>query len=320
MKVSVCITVFNEEGSVSKLLDSLLSQTKKPSEIVIVDGGSSDKTVQIIRHWQKKDKRIKLLVEKCSRSRGRNMSVELAKNGIIAMTDAGCLPRKDWLDAITCPFENKNIEISAGFYKMTCKRPIQRALSVFLGTHESDFDITFLPSTRSIAFKKSLWEKVGGFPENLDDTAEDTVFSKKAIDEKAKFTRVKDAVVEWGMPETFSEGINKMYLYARGDAKSGVWLHPGKGLASHNIKAISILFRYILVLILLLYSFVNPPLILLIVLLIVLYSLWAFQKVYLKTQDIVSGLWGILIQFSSDLMVMKGFFSGNIKKWLKINL
>ena len=49
MKVSVCITVFNEEGSIGELLDSLLKQTKKPGEIVIVDGGSKDKTVDVIR-------------------------------------------------------------------------------------------------------------------------------------------------------------------------------------------------------------------------------------------------------------------------------
>ena len=39
MKVSVCITVYNEERSISKLVESLLRQSKKPEEIVIVDGG-----------------------------------------------------------------------------------------------------------------------------------------------------------------------------------------------------------------------------------------------------------------------------------------
>jgi len=38
MKISVCITVFNEEESIGKLLDSLINQSKKADEIVIVDG------------------------------------------------------------------------------------------------------------------------------------------------------------------------------------------------------------------------------------------------------------------------------------------
>ena len=61
MKTSVCLTVFSEEKSVSDLLGSLLIQTKKPDEIVIVDGGSIDKTVDILRHFQKKDSRIRVL-------------------------------------------------------------------------------------------------------------------------------------------------------------------------------------------------------------------------------------------------------------------
>ena len=89
MNISICITTFNEEGSIGPLLDSLLAQTKKAEEIVIVDGGSTDKTVEIIRHYQKKDRRIKLLTEKCSRAKGRNIGIEIAKNEIIAITDAG---------------------------------------------------------------------------------------------------------------------------------------------------------------------------------------------------------------------------------------
>src|SRR3990172_6712568 len=131
MKVSVCITVYNEERSISKLVESLLRQSKKPDEIVIVDGGSGDKTVEIIRHFQKKDKRIKLLIEKCSRSRGRNLAVELSKSEIIAMTDAGCIPNEEWLNKITEPFRNKKVDIVAGFYTMKASDSLQKALSVF---------------------------------------------------------------------------------------------------------------------------------------------------------------------------------------------
>ena len=89
IKVSVCITVFNEEKKIAPLLDSLLTQTKKPSEIVVVDGGSNDNTAQIIRHFQKKDKRIRFLVEPGSVAHGRNTGVEVARFPIIAHTDAG---------------------------------------------------------------------------------------------------------------------------------------------------------------------------------------------------------------------------------------
>src|SRR3989344_5821168 len=97
MKVSVCLTLFNESKSISKLIDGLLGRSGKPEEIVIVDGGSIDKTVEIVRHWQKKDKRIRLLVQKCTRAEGRNLGVDMAKHEIIAITDGDCIPDRDWL-------------------------------------------------------------------------------------------------------------------------------------------------------------------------------------------------------------------------------
>ena len=48
--VSVVITVLNEEKSIRELIKALLTQDKKPQEIIIIDGGSSDKTVQIIKY------------------------------------------------------------------------------------------------------------------------------------------------------------------------------------------------------------------------------------------------------------------------------
>ena len=48
MGISVCITVKDEEKTVGDLLSSLLDQTLKPDEIVVVDGGSIDKTFDIL--------------------------------------------------------------------------------------------------------------------------------------------------------------------------------------------------------------------------------------------------------------------------------
>lgn len=138
MKVSICITIYNEESSITALIDSLLSQTKKPDEIIIVDGGSSDKTVEIVRHYQKKDKRIKLVVEPGGIAHGRNTAIELAKYPIIASIDAGCVAKNDWLAKITEPFINKKIGLVAGFYKMAARNSLQQAMSVFHGVPPRD--------------------------------------------------------------------------------------------------------------------------------------------------------------------------------------
>lgn len=310
MKVSVVITVFNEEGGIAGLLDRLRNQTTRVDEIIIVDGGSQDKTVEIIKHFQKKDKRIKLLVEKCSRARGRNLGIDIAKNEIVALTDAGCMPNKYWLGRITKPFVNREVDVVAGFYKMTGDTDFQKALSFFLGTLPSQFDASFLPSTRSIALKKEVWLKVGGFSEKLKDTAEDTLFNYKLIRIEANIARVKNAIVEWGMPQTLNEAFNKIFLYAKGDAKTKIWWDPIKKLSSHNIKVLLVFARYAIGLITLFLAFTSPLFCFAAWLELFFYVFWSFRKVYIEFGDYRIGLWGIVLQFTSDFAVMGGFLTG----------
>lgn len=310
MNISVCITVFNEEESIGGLLDSLLIQTKKPDAIVVVDGGSTDKTVEIIRHYQKRDGRIKLLVEKCSRARGRNLACEIAKDGIIAITDAGCTAHEDWLEKIVDPFQNPEVDISAGFYKMIGENAMQKAMSVYLGVLPSKFDINFLPSTRSMAFRKRVWEEIGGFPGEEKNSAEDTYFNFHALKLGMKYARVKSAVVEWGMPRTLVEFFQKIRSYAKWDAMTKIWLFPRKGITSHNIKALFVLLRYLLAIILFIFCAIHPPLLIYWIFGVFIYLLWTYRKVYIALGDKFAALFGPFVQITADLAVVFGFLSG----------
>jgi len=314
MKVSVCLTVLNAEDQIAVLLESILNQTRKADEIVIVDGGSNDKTLEIIRHFQKKNKEIKLLSEKCYRARGRNLGVEISRNEIIAMTDGGCIARKDWLDNIIDPLEDSDIDIVGGIYEMVGETSMQKALGVFLGFRSSNFGEYFLPTTRSIAFRKKAWEAVGGFPERSGNSAEDTEFNYKALRVGLKYSRVKDAIVEWGIPSNLKEGITTMGDYAEWDARSRIWWHPTQKLASHNIRVISIFFRYIVGLLLLISGIRNPLFLFLLALGFFFYLVWAFRKVFEKHRSLKVAVWGPIIQIASDIAVMSGFLKGTIRK------
>jgi cellulose synthase/poly-beta-1,6-N-acetylglucosamine synthase-like glycosyltransferase len=291
-KVSVCVTTFNETGErVKKLLDALSKQTLKPDEIIIVDAKDYDN---------------------CSRSKGRNIAIKKAKNEIIAITDVGCLPHSDWLEKLVKPFDPttsrlRGASVVSGGYKMVAKNNFEKAESVFLGVKQNDMDKDFIPSARSMAFTKTIWKKVGGFPEDLDDTAEDTVFNLNLIEAGAKFVTVKTAVIEWEMPATIKEFAKKIHKYAKGDAQSGIWWHPVKKWRTHNIKVLTIFARYI-VAIATIAKLLNYSMTLgysSAIALICIYSLWAYKK---------AGLWGILLQFVSDFAAVSGFLNGIVKK------
>ncbi len=312
MKISVCVTTYNEERNIKGLLDTLLKQTRKPDEVIFVDSVSSDLTAEIINSYKKKFKKLKLFVKKCSRAEGRNIAVRFAKYDIIAMTDAGCVLEKNWLKRITEPFKGK-VDIVAGFYQMKGGSAFQKAVSCFLGVKTDDFSEEFLPSTRSIAFKRGAWKRVGGFDQNLNDTAEDMVFNYKAVKKNLKIKRVKNALVFWILPTTLYEAMRKFYSYAKGDAKSKIFWHPAKKFQSHNIKVVLVFARYFMFFLLFVLSYYYSPFLLLFVFLIFLYFLYSFYKVFKKIRKIEVGVWGPIIQVCCDLAVMAGFIRGILK-------
>ena len=167
-----------------------------------MDGGSKDKTVEIIRHFLKKDNRIKFFIEKGTIAHCRNISIELANSDIIATTDSGCIANKDWLEKITYHFKHEKVGLIAGFYNMPYINSFQKAIRVYLGILPQKFDQAFLPSARSVAFRKSVWEEVGGFNENLERGGEDTEFFYKCVKNGVKIIREKSARVEWGEVKT----------------------------------------------------------------------------------------------------------------------
>lgn len=318
MKVSVCITVFNEKKTTEKLLEALCNQSKKPDEIVIVDGGSTDNTVSIIKNFQEKYSFIRLLVKKSNIAQGRNLSISLAKNEIIATTDGGCIPHSDWLEKITRFFKHKEVDIVAGFYDMPYSSPIGKIISCFLGIPEERFDYSsFLPSVRSAAFRKKVWENLGGFNEELGKGGDDTFFFVKAASLGMKIVRAKDAKVLWEEVSTLNlkDFFKKVFNHAKGDLKSGIWIHPTKGILSHNIKNLTIFLRYF-VFLFAFYLMISSQNFYLFWILIFLYFFWSVWK----WRDVVFGkdrFYIPLVQVVSDFGVMAGFLSALLEKLLK---
>src|SRR5581483_11206948 len=297
MDVSVVVTVFNEEKSIRRLLDSLLRQTKKPSEIVIVDAGSRDKTREIIREYQQNSKAIKLYVSIGSIAHGRNTAIEKAKHVVLAQIDAGCIAKNDWLEKITKPLENKDIEFVAGFYNMTADTSFQKALAPFIGIVPERFNPhTFFPSARSMAFRKEVWKRVGGYSEKLKGAGEDTLFNHQLIEHGVKITRAKDAIVYWEVPRTLKEALKKFYVYAKGDAQTAIWWDPAKRISTHNIKILSIYGRYLLGILLLLLSLRFVPALFILIACFICYICWSIWKMKDIVKETPTRLWIPVIQ------------------------
>jgi glycosyltransferase involved in cell wall biosynthesis len=187
--VSVVATVLNEAGDIDRLVTGLMQQTLEPAEVIIVDGGSSDGTWERLQAAKAKYPRLIPVRDDSCRlpnspgpiSRGRNVAIAAASSDVVACTDAGCSYKPDWLEKLTASIRSGESDYALGG---TCLDPEERtvwdiASAPFLGIKLSVDAETKSCTARSMAFRKQLWERVGGFPEDML-FGEDTVFDLKA--------------------------------------------------------------------------------------------------------------------------------------------
>lgn len=101
--ITVIIPVYNSEKYIEKCLTSVTNQIYKNLEIIVVDDGSSDNSIDIIKNYAKKDNRIKIFSqENQGLSAARNVGLDLATGEYIVFLDSD-----DWLelDALSVAYE-----------------------------------------------------------------------------------------------------------------------------------------------------------------------------------------------------------------------
>lgn len=224
---SLIFTVFNEESNIECFLNSLIRQSRLPDEIVIVDGGSTDKTVPIMQAFLESNFHGDFTIivdETCSKkycigpiARGRNKAIEISKYDYIIVTDAGCILDVNWFHEMIKGFE-VGADVVSGNYKANINNQFQSYIAdVFCKDITSIKDVkSFEPSSRSFGLKKSIWLAVGGYPEN-SYTAEDTKFVRNIFQITDNVYLAKDAVVYWDVPKDFKELRTKLFSYGVGD-------------------------------------------------------------------------------------------------------
>lgn len=223
-KISLICTVLNEGQSIDHLMNSLVAQTCQPDEMVFVDGGSRDNTVAVIQSYADRLPIRTIIEPGCNISRGRNLGIAAAGEDIIAVTDAGVVLESTWLEHLVRPLlEDATQQVSGGFFEADAHTTFEVAMGATVLPLVNEINpATFLPSSRSIAFRKSAWEAVGGYPEWLD-YCEDLVFDFNLRDKFGSFAFAPKAIVHFRPRGSLRAFFKQYYLYARGDGKANLW-------------------------------------------------------------------------------------------------
>jgi glycosyltransferase involved in cell wall biosynthesis len=228
VRVSLIMTVRNEADNIDAVLQSLQAQMRPPDEVVVVDGGSTDGTpARIAAATATAPWPLRLLEQPGANiSQGRNTAIRAAAHEIIAATDAGVRLPPEWLAALVAPFEGPGgwaIDIAGGFFASDPHTVFERAMgATVLPAREDVKPERFLPSSRSVAFRKAAWADAGGYPEWLD-YSEDLVFDLTLKARGCRFVFVPEAPVLFRPRGSLRAFYLQYYRYARGDGKADLW-------------------------------------------------------------------------------------------------
>jgi glycosyltransferase involved in cell wall biosynthesis len=221
-RTALIVTVLNEAGTIDALLESIATQTRPPDEVIVVDGGSHDGTLQRLEPWRARLPLQLIRAPGAGIARGRNVAIAAASCERIAVTDAGVRLERDWLEQLQAAL-SEDVDVVSGFFTAEASTTFERAMGATVLPARTDIDpAAFLPSSRSVLFRRSAWQKVGGYPEWLD-YCEDLVFDLALKRDGCRFAFAPRAKV-WFRPRGSLAAFFRQYFrYARGDGKADLF-------------------------------------------------------------------------------------------------
>jgi glycosyltransferase involved in cell wall biosynthesis len=226
-KISVIIPVKNEEDKIERCLEAVFNQTAQLFEVIVVDGHSTDKTVEKARKFP-----VKVIYEDYGTVGGaRQVGVENANGDFIAFTDADCIPERNWIENLVKKFDDDIVGVGGGTMnigKGLWEKTIALALDSFLGSANSVQDRVFKEKrfVKSISGCNSMYRKedlknIGGFNVALSIN-EETELNRR-LTELGKLLYIPNAIVLHNQNRNMRDFAKRNYLFGYSRGKNRLW-------------------------------------------------------------------------------------------------
>jgi glycosyltransferase involved in cell wall biosynthesis len=219
LKVSLVIPVLNESQSLINLIESVKYQTILPDEVIFVDGGSTDNTVELIKDEIDQDHRFRVIeIKNGTPGQGRNVGVENAEYKWIAFTDGGIILEPEWLENLVKIVEkNPATDCVYGNVAPIIKTVFEKCAALAYVPPEDANGIR--RSIASCLLKKEVWLKIGGFPDLR--AAEDLIFMEAIEKQNFRIGYAPKALVHWELRQGFFSTFQKFVLYSKHNVFAG---------------------------------------------------------------------------------------------------
>lgn len=214
--VSIIIRTFNEDKHIKKLLEACYSQiTHFSFEVIIVDSGSTDKTLEIVNRYPVILEHIKS--SDFTYGRALNIGAKKSKASIAICISAHCYPTHNlWLENLVSPFEDKNIAMVYGrqIGDSRTKFSEEQIFKQYFPEISLKADKAIFSNNANSAFRLEFWNEVS-FDETLPGL-EDIAWAKKMSDSGKTILYEPRACVYHIHEETYTQVYKRYYREALG--------------------------------------------------------------------------------------------------------
>jgi glycosyltransferase involved in cell wall biosynthesis len=243
--ISVVIPLYNDEKNIPLCLEALRSELHAEDEVIVVDNGSTDGSVEAVLRFQ--GMRVKVVnLETGTVAAVRNYGAGRASGDVFAFIDSDCLVLQGWRAAVSQRL-NDDENIGASGSKCLVPKKSPWFVRVWFSQRRPDGDVVYINSGNFIV-KKEAFKAVGGFNEALV-TGEDAEVCLRL--RQSGYRVVEDAtiaVVHLGNPASLSAFYRQQKWHALGMFGTVHWLNLDKPFFMTVIFGICILFVSILLL------------------------------------------------------------------------
>ena len=224
MFFSIIIPVFNRPDEVEELLESLVIQTEKNFEIIIVEDGSSEKCDTIIKKYSDK---LKITYEYKKNEKpaiARNYGAKHANGDYFVFFDSDCIIPPEYFKTVNHVLKNNYTDAYGGpdaaspnFNNL--QKAINYAMTSFFttgGIRGGDEKLEkFYPRSFNMGISKKAFKTIGGFPETKMHPGEDMVFSIEIIKHGFTTQRIKNAFVYHKRRNTLKTFFKQVYNFGK---------------------------------------------------------------------------------------------------------
>ena len=211
MAISVIIITRNTEYYMRDCLDSLVHQSRKPDEVIVVDADSTDATPQIVREFGAQYPYIKFFNKPLQKGEARNYGVSKSTGDIVAFVDADTICHALWIEEMLKAFAQPGIDAVAG-------KEVRLGYSGFAGLkrvpllHKGQ-DVTY--PTVNMAYTRKAFGHVRGFDPWFKE-AEDVDLNFRVVDAGFKLIYHDKAIVFHRVRDSFFGFFKQAFWYGFG--------------------------------------------------------------------------------------------------------